>query len=210
MKANVILNGDINKNFILENLDDTLDIYAIDGAIHKISSLGLPIKAILGDLDSIGTISPKIKTIRLENQNYTDFDKAINYLQKIYQEIIVYGGSGGELDHCLGNLYVASKYLDKIRIKFIDQNQNYFLTRKNIRLTNIKDRIVSIIPFPKVRKLRTTGLEFELINENLALEQKISIRNLAIMDEVSIEFDSGTLAIFIASDIKNETFSILN
>ena len=130
MKANVILNGDINKNFILENLDDTLDIYAIDGAIHKISSLGLPIKAILGDLDSIGTISPKIKTIRLENQNYTDFDKAINYLQKIYQEIIVYGGSGGELDHCLGNLYVASKYLDKIRIKFIDQNQNYFLTRK--------------------------------------------------------------------------------
>ncbi len=199
MIANLILNGVLDQKFLLNELNNSSATYAVDGAFNKISTLGLEIKAILGDLDSLKGDHFGIKTIELADQNFTDFDKAVDYLKSEYQEINVYGASGGELDHCLGNLFVASRYLNQVKICFIEPDQKYFITNKNIKLDSLKNRTISIIPFPKINNLVTKGLKFDLKNKALILDQMISVRNIAIDDEVTITFDNGKAAIFISS-----------
>ncbi len=201
MKANLILNGDLDLNFLERELSTDQEIYVADGAYDKILSLNLPIKAILGDLDSLKNRNSNIKTIKLQDQNFTDFYKSLNYLRKNYREIKVFGASGGDLDHCLGNLFAASCYVDKIKINFVDSKQKYFITDKSIELKKVKTKIISFIPFTKITNLTTVGLKYELKNHNLDLNKMISIRNTAMIDDVLVNFDSGKLIVFVSKDV---------
>ncbi len=201
MKANLILNGDIDLGLLEKELSTDQEIYVADGAYDKVLSLNLPIKAILGDLDSLKSRDSNIKTIELKDQNFTDFYKSLKYLEKSYQEIKVFGASGGDLDHCLGNLFAASCYVNRIIIKFIDPKQRYFITDKSVELKKVKNKTISFIPFTKITNLTTVGLKYELKNQNLDLNKMISIRNTAMIDDVLVNFDSGKIIVFISTDV---------
>lgn len=176
-------------------------IFVTDGAYNYIKDMDLYPDFIIGDLDSIDNNFLKkknIKIIYIEDQNITDFEKALKFIFfNKFLNIDIWGASGKEQDHFLGHLSIASKYKNKLSLIFHDNYYNYFFADKINRFYNVKNRKISLFPFPKVNGLTTKGLKYSIYNDSLEIGHKIGIRNLAIKNTIEITYSEGILIIFI-------------
>lgn len=189
-----------------ENLPDT-EGYALvacsDGAFHYLKEKNFPLAKldfISGDFDSHTGTDEDIyheKFIFTPDQNKTDFEKSLEIIQKKgFRKVDVYGGSGGEMDHFLGNLSTAFLFKDHVEITFYDEFSTYFFSPNHLVLENVKGKMISLYPFPNTENVITEGLNWELKKESLNLIQKIGTRNFAVADEVKITFEAGDLIVF--------------
>lgn len=201
-KVLLFINGDPPKS--LPNVKEYTFIACTDGAFHYLKQLGFPLEKldfISGDFDSHSGADENVyedKFIYTPDQNKTDFHKALDIiLEKGYQNIDVFGGSGGEQDHFLGNLTVAYSFKENLNLKFYDEFSEYFFVPKSVVLKNVKDKLISLYPFPTAENITTKGLNWSLNNENLSVTARIGTRNFAIEDEVSIQYEKGDLLVFI-------------
>jgi thiamine pyrophosphokinase len=204
MKDNVLLfiNGDAPESF--PDLENYGLIACTDGAFHYLKRLDFPLDKldfISGDFDSHSGADENVydeKFIYTPNQDKTDFHKALEIIaEKGFKNVDVLGGSGGEQDHFLGNLTVAFGLKDQLNIKFYDAFSEYYFIPKNFTVNGVKDKMVSLYPFPTVENITTKGLNWALTNGNLSITSRIGTRNFAVEDEVSIEYEKGDLLIFI-------------
>ena len=195
-KVFLLLNGEKPKevpNFSVYDL-----ICATDGAYQYLEKHNIVPDFISGDFDSLAVIPKEIQVIKTPNQDFTDFDKILQILfDKGFTNIDVYGASGQEQDHFLGNLDTAIRWKKKISLTFFDNNGTYFLAKKKLVLSNCKGKIISLIPFPKASKVETFGLKYSLKKETLKFGKRIGTRNLAIDKKVKINFKKGNMFVFI-------------
>lgn len=201
-KALLFINGEAPRS--LPDLADYTFIACTDGAFHYLKHLGFPLDKldfISGDFDSHSGTDENIyedKFIYTPDQNKTDFQKALEIIsEKGFKNIDVLGGSGGEQDHFLGNLTVAFSFKENLNIKFYDEFSEYFFVPDHFVLENVKDKMISLYPFPYVEKISTSGLNWILDKENLSMTSKIGNRNFAVENEVSINYEKGNLLVFI-------------
>jgi len=204
-KALLFINGDAPKSF--PDLEQYGLIACTDGAFHYLKNLDFPLEKldfISGDFDSHSGADENIyeeKFIYTPDQNSTDFYKALEIiLQKSFTNVDVFGGSGGEQDHFLGNLTVAYGFKDQLNIKFYDEFSEYYFIPKKYSLKGVKDKMISLYPFPAVENITTKGLNWPLINGSLNITSRIGTRNFAVEEEVSIEYEKGDLLIFIGKN----------
>ncbi|KXH85419.1 thiamine diphosphokinase [Chryseobacterium kwangjuense] len=204
MKGKVLLfiNGEAPE--ILPNAVDYELIACTDGAFHYLKRLGFPLDKldfISGDFDSHSGSDENIyheKFIHTPDQDKTDFHKALDLIEeKGFNTVDVFGGSGGEQDHFLGNLTVAYTFKDHLDIKFYDEFSEYYFIPKNFKLGKVKNKMISLYPFPTVENITTKGLNWPLTNGSLSITSRIGTRNFAVEDEVSIEYEKGDLLVFI-------------
>jgi len=199
--ASLVLNGDLDLVWMSYILLGKSNIYCTDGAYDKIRVLqkfgSFNIEAVIGDMDSV--MGQDVKLIKMPDQDYTDFEKALQYLSKAFQKIDIYGASGKEMDHFLGNLSVAKKYKDKLQLKFMEHGYSYFFIGKDTQLETRKGSTISILPFPKAESVTTEGLEYELKETALELGKLISVRNKAINNKVRIQYKDGCAILFVYS-----------
>ncbi|PKF74345.1 thiamine diphosphokinase [Chryseobacterium sp. PMSZPI] len=207
MKDKVLLfiNGDAPKSF--PNLENYGLIACTDGAFHYLKRMNFPLDKldfISGDFDSHSGSDENIyeeRFIHTPDQNNTDFHKALDIIvEKGFEKIDVFGGSGGEQDHFLGNLTVAYAFKDKMDLKFYDEFSTYYFIPKNFMIEGVKDKMISLYPFPFVENVTTKGLNWPLTHGSLNITSRIGTRNFAVEDEVSIEYEKGDLLIFIGKN----------
>lgn len=195
-KVFLLLNGEKPKevpNFSVYDL-----ICATDGAYLYLKKHKIVPDFVSGDFDSLEAIPKEIEVIKTPNQDFTDFDKILQILfDKGFTNIDVYGASGQEQDHFLGNLDTAIRWKKKLTLTFFDNNGTYFLAKKKLVLSNCKGKIISLIPFPKASKVETFGLKYSLKKETLKFGKRIGTRNLAIDRKVKINFKKGNMFVFI-------------
>ncbi|MDR6923495.1 thiamine diphosphokinase [Chryseobacterium sp. 2987] len=201
-KALLFINGDAPKSF--PDLNNYGLIACTDGAFHYLKKMGFPLDKldfISGDFDSHSGSDENIyegKFIHTLDQDKTDFHKALEIiLEKSFSEIDVFGGSGGEQDHFLGNLTVAYAFKDQMKIRFYDEFSEYYFISNNFKLKGVKNRMISLYPFPLVNNITTKGLNWPLTNGSLSITSRIGTRNFAIEDEVSVEYESGDVLFFV-------------
>ena len=196
-KVFLLLNGETpNEVPDISNYDM---ICATDGAYQYLKKHNISPNFIAGDFDSLQGIPKEIEVIKTPNQNFTDFDKILQILfDKDFTHIDVFGASGKEQDHFLGNLHTAILFKEKLKLTFIDNHSRYFLADKSTKISDCKDKIVSLIPFPKATNIITEGLEYQLNNEDLVFGERIGTRNKGIQDTVKVTFKNGELFIFIS------------
>ncbi len=195
-KAFLLLNGEVPNE--VPNTSNYDIICATDGAYQYLKKHNIIPNFIAGDFDSIQEIPKEIEVIKTPNQDLTDFDKILQILfDKGFYKIDVYGASGKEQDHFLGNLHTAIQWKGKLKLTFFDNYSRYFLADKSTIISDCKDKIVSLIPFPKATNIITEGLEYSLHNEDLIFGERIGTRNKAIEHQAMITFKSGALFIFI-------------
>ncbi|WP_417430161.1 thiamine diphosphokinase [Halpernia sp.] len=206
MKALLFINGIPPKK--LPKTENYSVISCTDGAFHYLKKMNFPLEKldiISGDFDSHceeeilqQTQNNEIEVIFTPDQNNTDFHKALEILvKKNITDVDVFGGSGGEMDHFLGNLSVAFSFKNHLKITFYDDDSQYFFADKNLLLNQVKGKMISLYPFPLAEKITTKGLQWELNNEDLNILKRIGTRNRALENEVEINFESGNLIIFI-------------
>lgn len=204
-KALLFINGDAPKSF--PNLENYGLIACTDGAFHYLKNLNFPLDRldfISGDFDSHSGVDDVIyekKFIHTPDQERTDFHKALEIiLSKAIKNIDVLGGSGGEQDHFLGNLTVAYRFKDKTNIRFYDDFSEYYFAPRSLTLKGIKDKMVSLYPFPSAENITTKGLNWPLTDENLNITSRIGTRNFALEDEVLIKYEKGDLLVFVGGN----------
>lgn len=204
-KTLLFINGDAPRSF--PNPDEYGMIACTDGAFHYLKNLDFPLDKlnfISGDFDSHSGSDENIyedKFIYTPDQDKTDFHKALEIiLEKGFKNVDVLGGSGGEQDHFLGNLTVAFGFKDQLDIKFYDEFSEYYFIPKSFTLKGVKDKMISLYPFPSVENITTKGLNWPLTNGNLDITSRIGTRNFAVEDEVSIEYEKGDLLIFVGKN----------
>lgn len=106
------------------DIDLNLEYIGVDRGVEVLINLGLkPIYAI-GDFDSIKNkhLLDELSIERLPTRkDVTDTHAALEYaLKKGYDEIDIYGVTGGRLDHFISAMCLLEKYADK-KIRIIDQ-----------------------------------------------------------------------------------------
>lgn len=175
-------------------------IFCTDGAFRYLKNLNIKPDVISGDFDSLELkdFPTDIEIITTPDQNDTDFVKILTIIQeKGFTNIDVFGASGRQQDHFLGNLNAAFRFKNELNIVFYDNYSSYFFAEKYTELEGYFGRTISLIPFPECKNITTKGLEFPLNKEDLNLLSRIGTRNKSIDDKVTIEFESGDLVIFI-------------
>ncbi|WP_312900418.1 thiamine diphosphokinase [Chryseobacterium taichungense] len=201
-KALLFINGDAPKSF--PDIEKYSLIACTDGAFHYLKNMNFPLEKldfISGDFDSHSGSDENIyqdKFIYTPDQNKTDFHKALEIIaDRNITDVDVLGGSGGEQDHFLGNLTVAFGFKNRLNIKFYDEFSEYYFIPKKFTLKDVKDKMISLYPFPSVENITTIGLNWPLTDASLNIISNIGTRNFAIKDEISIEYEKGDLLIFI-------------
>ncbi|MCJ7932959.1 MAG: thiamine diphosphokinase [Chryseobacterium sp.] len=201
-KVLLFINGEAPKT--LPDPENYGLIACTDGAFHYLKKMGFRLDQldfISGDFDShSGSDEDRYqeKFILTLDQDKTDFHKALEIiLEKGFSEIDVFGGSGGEQDHFLGNLTVAYGFKDRMEIRFYDEFSEYYFIPRKFKLKGVKNKMVSLYPFPSADQITTKGLNWPLTHGNLSITSRIGTRNFAIEDEISVEYESGDVLFFV-------------
>ena len=195
-KVFLLLNGEKPKK--LPNLSNYDIICATDGAYQYLKEKNIIPNFITGDFDSLESLPTEIEVIETPDQNFTDFDKMLQILlDKGFFTIDIFGASGKEQDHFLGNLHTTIQWKEKLKLTFYDNYGSYFLADKKTVLNNCKHKTVSLVPVPEVKNITTKGLQYSLNNEDLVFGERIGTRNKAIENNIDISYTSGNLFIFI-------------
>ena len=195
--AFLLLNGEAPKK-LPNNISEYGLICATDGSHETLQEMGITPDLVTGDFDSSKDLPDDCEIVHTPDQNFTDFDKVLKILfERGYHRIDVYGAGGKEHDHFLGNLHTALLWKYKIDLTFFDDYGHYFFAPKSIYIPNIFENTVSLFPFPEAKKVTTKGLQYPLLNEDLAFGSRIGTRNKAIENSVEIKFESGSLIVFI-------------
>jgi thiamine pyrophosphokinase len=158
-----------------------------------------------GDFDSLPInirlkITPSIKLLPTPDQNYTDFEKLLSLLECNYKQVDVYGAGGNEMDHFLGTLSIALKWINKIKISFIDQYSKYKVVENNFKIKNVLNKMVSIMPLSRMSDVYFKGLKYSINGQDLEIGKLVSTRNTAIANEVVINCSKGSFVVFISHE----------
>ena len=201
-KALLFINGVPPKN--LPETEDYAMVACSDGAFQYLKEKNFPLDKldfISGDFDSHLGSDEAIyhdRFIFTPDQDKTDFHKSLEIIQERgITAVDVYGGSGGEMDHFLGNLTAAFLFKNHLEITFYDEFSTYFFAPKTLVLENVKRKIMSLYPFPLTENITTKGLNWPLNNESLDISKRIGTRNLASEETVVIHYGKGDLVVFV-------------
>lgn len=200
-KAFLLLNG--AKPVYLPNLEGYDLICVTDGASKNLAEFHIDPDIICGDFDSIDKEildNYKSKIVHTPDQNFTDFEKALQLLlKKGITAVDVFGASGKEQDHFLGNISTAKAFQKKLKLTFYDDfGRFFFLDPKEKLMEQVPlNTKVSLLPLPSASGIHSSGLKYELVNMSLEFGKQIGTRNFAVESEISILYDSGNLLIFI-------------
>ncbi|MBP7173666.1 MAG: thiamine diphosphokinase [Cloacibacterium sp.] len=201
-KALLFINGEPPRQLPDPNGFDL--VACSDGAFAYLKTKNFPLEKIdfiSGDFDSHSGEDAEVyqnKFIHTPDQDKTDFHKSLEIILKQgCSEVTVYGASGGEQDHFLGNLHTAYLFKDELKIVFFDEYSSYFFIPEHFTIDNVKGKMISLVPFPMAENVTTKGLNWSLNNENLSLTSRIGTRNFACEDKINISYEKGSLVLFV-------------
>lgn len=209
MKAIILCGGEIEDYSCFEDVcfGDRLVICADGGYIHA-KRLGIVPDIIIGDNDSWKEEYPKdIKSVRCpDEKDYTDTERCVDYaVENGCDEIEIYGGLGGRLDHEFSNYCLLAKGLrDGVRIKLLDKHNEIWMEDKSFVLEKSKRRYVSFFPYGgPVEGFSIKGLKYELDNINLDIYSVITSSNEFLSSSAEISFKSGIVIVMLCDDAEH-------
>lgn len=180
------------------------DLIGIDhGAIIAMQA-NRPMIVAIGDFDSIShdelaQLEAYTKLIKLStHKNETDSEAAINYAQMLgYDEIILYGGLGGRIDHELINL---SLLVHKKGITLMNERNRIRLIEKGCTKQKKEYRYLSFIPLDEC-VLSLKNVAYPLDHCTVHLWDTFTTSN-EILDEAEIIVHEGRLLMIECNDGK--------
>lgn len=203
-KAAIVLHGEYSKPDDLWAWTEGADVViAADGAADTLMSLGIDPDIVIGDLDSLRVDSReelREKLVQVEDQDSTDFQKALAYAceQCSAVSVAVLAYEGKRVDHMLSAIFASAGYAGRVRLRLISgDSQGHVLGEGAHRLTTRAALRVSLLPLGEVRIEQGDGLEYAVTGLSLAIGGRDGVSNRAVGDEVALEISRGTLVAFV-------------
>ena len=198
----VVINGEFPTNTeIINKIESAEIIIAIDGATNSLIDCGITPTISIGDFDSIKpSYKDKVsQIIHAEDQNKTDLEKTLDWcIDNNYLSLCIFGISGKNEDHFLGNFFAINEYCDTIDCTiYTDYSIITPCVGKTI-FDSFKGEIVSVISFESNNKVTSTNLEYPLDSYKLSPSPR-AIRNQSLGNNFTIE-SSEKLMVFQIKD----------
>lgn len=177
-------------------------LIGIDSGLEYLLQLSKRIDLAVGDFDSIDkskldNLKDKVnEIIKLDkDKNMTDLAYALDYIYNNmdYDNIEVYGGISGRIDHFLANLNLIMKYNFSMKD---DHHYIYTFKKGKYRIDNFK-KYVSFFAIEDVYGLTLSGFKFNLNSYYLSTNDSLCVSNEGSGD---IEFTKGKLLVIISDD----------
>lgn len=167
--------GDLN-----EALTIAPTCVAADAGALLALKAGVPLAALIGDFDSISETAlaqiPKDRQFKIDEQDTTDFDKALRNLDTPL--VIGVGFCGGRLDHQLAVLHSLVRYAHR-RCILVAQSQIVLLAPPELEVATVPGDVVSIFPLGPTQG-RSDGLEWPIDGLDLNPLSQIGTSNRAL------------------------------
>jgi thiamine pyrophosphokinase len=182
--------------------EDNEYIVGVDSGLEFLENLSKPIDLAVGDFDSIKKEKYEkiklncIKIIKLSpEKNMTDLAFTLDYIYNNidYNEIEVYGGVSGRVDHLLANLNLIRKYQFSIRD---DNHYIYMLSKGNHKINNYK-KYISFFAMEDVYNFSLKGFKYTLNNYYLSSGDSLCVSNEGSGE---IEFTKGKVLVISNDD----------
>ena len=171
-------------------------LIAVDGGTEIARKYGEQVKCVIGDLDSAASDSlaplPKADIHRIDEQETTDFDKALRSVQSPL--IIGVGFTGGRIDHQLAAYSALVRHADRPCI-LLGKREIVFHVPTRLDLPLPRGSRFSLHPMRGVSG-RSSGLEYPIDGINFAPGGMLGTSNRVTGERVRLEMDGpGMLAI---------------
>ncbi len=205
----ICLNGESLNRWLIPWINKEATLIAADGAANRLIKLGMQPDYIIGDGDSYirDDVCSNSKIIRIGDQNSTDFEKCIEFAkEKDLLPGLIFGFSGGEIDHVLGNTQTLLKHGKKQSLYFLDsytKSDTEMGVKIGFPLSNERfcskvtlGATVSILP-SVFSRITSKGLVWELDHQVLEPDGTLGIRNRTQDDFIEIYVEEGKVLVII-------------
>lgn len=200
----LLLNGQLPPATRLQSLSARFrQVVAADGAGVVAVNNGVIPDVLIGDLDSVGTQRANLEqlgvtVIERPSQEENDFEKALNWLIDHGEtSVTVVGVGGGMIDHTVNNFSILAKFAHRLQLRFLDEESIGIVVVGDTQFPAVPGLRVSILPLPAAT-ITTTGLAWELTNQQLAIGQREGASNMAIADVVCVRVHDGVAVVVVA------------
>jgi len=203
-KCIIIANGKPPKKKLLRKLEKLNYNYTIcaDGGANTARKLKIIPDLIVGDFDSITKENlnyylERTKVIKIENQNSTDVEKALDAAVNLnFSKTVLLGAIGNRLDHSYANICMAVKYYPKIQVGIIYGKSYMFPFSGEIEFLTDVGETISMFGADPFAKFYTRGLKYSLNGQTLPMGVRESESNEAAENIASIRIENGKGIIF--------------
>lgn len=202
----ICLNGTLPDTHTFHRLR-SIPIAAADGAAIQLRQKGILPQSIIGDLDSFASDRmfwqeyQDVTIHEVNDQNSTDFEKTLEYVRRQnYRTAMILGMHGGEFDHTLNNWSILMRYGKILHLAFYEKGTIAVPIYESVTITTRPGEMISLIPQPSTI-ITTSGLEWNLQKEELALGKREGARNRATEVRVKIQVHSGSLLLFLNNEL---------
>lgn len=187
--------GDCPKLDIDKKTDDY--VIAADAGYIYCKESNIVADAVIGDFDSLGAIPDGNNVIRLNPvKDITDMHAAAEIgMEKGYGEFVLYGATGGRLDHTLANIQLIAGLSQKgLKAKIIDGDKiiNAITNGKICFDASHKGYISLFSHTDKCEGVTIKGLKYLLEGAVLANSFSLGVSNEFIGSESEINIEKGT------------------
>ncbi|PVX50977.1 thiamine diphosphokinase [Balneicella halophila] len=174
-------------------------IIACDGAADKLLKKGIEPQLIIGDLDSLDSVTISNFSniiLKVERQDNTDLMKAIEWcIENQRDKVDILGATGGRDDHSIGNIFTLTNYATKIDLILYTNEGSFITMLQSGILTSFNGQQVSLFPQPLSMKITTRGLKYPLTNQSLPYLNSGTL-NQSEGDTFYLAFDKGVLLVY--------------
>lgn len=174
----------------------------VDHGVEELLKQGITPKFAIGDFDSLQnrqTLENLNIQILPERKDVTDTHAAIDYLlSKGYDEIEIYGATGGRLDHFFAVMCLLEKYQD-IKLKVIDQQNCIQLLKPGIHQVKNKGYYYFSLFALNESILSIKQAEYTLDHYLLKREDPLCVSN-EVKGEYAIIENSGNILLIQSRD----------
>ena len=198
----ILADGSFPKHDIpLGYLKNATRIICCDGAAGTLLEKGYEPFSIVGDCDSISSvISAKYadRIFRIDDQETNDLTKAVKWCgERGINDLVILGGTGKREDHTLGNISLLVEYAGFVNVRMITDNGIFYPLLKSTTFKSIRGQQVSIFSIDPVTEISSKGLKYPLSGMRLKNWWQATL-NEALGESFSIEFNGGSLIVFLA------------
>jgi thiamine pyrophosphokinase len=192
-------------NTLLNQYPDAIKI-VLDGGIEHFEQYNLVPDVWMGDFDhylnekEILDKYPNLTVIHTPDQEYTDLEKALIWLQKHdFKTVHVFWATGRRLDHTVNNTVNIARFSSVFeKIVLYDDYSMCMPLPNRFEQYFRKDTVISLVPLGTVTGIVTENLKYPLNHEELRLGYRNGTSNEVLQDGwVRITYQNGDLLLIL-------------
>ena len=205
MRAVIFAGGSYgDRDFYKKQLRADDFFIAADAGCAAAEKMNIRVNVAIGDFDTLDREKISADEIISLNRekDYTDSAEAVELaIERGYDEILLFGGTGSRLDHTLCNIQLlALAHRQGAAMSLVDEHNIVYITDSSITLKKKAGWHLSVVQLTDAYGINLSGLYYPLHDKTLLLGDMVGISNEFTEDEATVSVGDGIVLVMLTRD----------